>query len=148
MSREITFILEECLSQIAAGEATVQGCLGRYPALAGELEPLLLAAQEMRALPKPGLSPQARARIEARLLDAAEVQFKEHNMQTSSPQKTHTTSTIFLKNWLRRPVVFSAVAALFIFALAIVVGRGVFRRSSQDIEMAQNPSPSPTRTDS
>jgi hypothetical protein len=72
MSQEISTILEICLNAVATGEATVWDCLERYPDQAVELAPLLRAAERVRASDKPGLAPQAKARIEAQLLVAAE----------------------------------------------------------------------------
>ncbi|MGC9334642.1 MAG: DUF5667 domain-containing protein, partial [Anaerolineae bacterium] len=69
--RDLDAILEQSLAQIAAGKARVESCLLAYPAYADELEPLLRMAERMRALPKPVLAPEARARIEAQVLQAA-----------------------------------------------------------------------------
>ncbi|MGD8624930.1 MAG: DUF5667 domain-containing protein [Anaerolineae bacterium] len=71
MNVEFDSILEQSLSQIAAGKARVESCLVSYPAMADQLEPLLRAAETLRTMPKPALSPEAKARIEDRVLDAA-----------------------------------------------------------------------------
>jgi hypothetical protein len=71
MNWELDSILEQSISQIAEGKARVESCLLAYPAHADLLEPLLLAAEEMRAIPKPVISPAAKARIESRLFEAA-----------------------------------------------------------------------------
>jgi hypothetical protein len=71
MNWELDDILEQSLSQIAAGRARVESCLLAYPTMAEELEPLLLAAEELRAIPKPVLAPEAKARIEGQVLAAA-----------------------------------------------------------------------------
>jgi hypothetical protein len=68
MNNNSDAILEECLSQIITGRASLQSCLVSYPALADELRPLLLAAEQLWVAPKPFLTPEAKARIEARLL--------------------------------------------------------------------------------
>jgi len=68
---ELDDILEQSLSQIAAGKARVESCLVSYPTMADQLEPLLLAAQELRSIPKPVLSPAAKARLEEQVLAAA-----------------------------------------------------------------------------
>ncbi|RMF29730.1 MAG: hypothetical protein D6759_13305, partial [Chloroflexi bacterium] len=70
--QEKASILEICLSRIAAGKATIQSCLADHPDLAGELEPLLRAAEWLHGLPKPTLKPQVRARIEDQLLETAD----------------------------------------------------------------------------
>jgi len=71
MNIEFDSILEQSLSQIAAGKARVESCLVSYPAVADQLEPLLRVAEVLRAIPQPTLSPEAQARIEARVLGAA-----------------------------------------------------------------------------
>lgn len=65
--KDLDSILEQCLSQIDAGKARVQTCLLAYPSVADELEPLLLAAEQIRAIPKPDISPEVRNRIQAQL---------------------------------------------------------------------------------
>ncbi len=72
MLQDIAAILETCLEQITAGRATVQECLDQYPDLVGELEPLLRAAERAQTIDRPSLAPEARARVEARFLAAAE----------------------------------------------------------------------------
>jgi hypothetical protein len=71
MNWDFDSILEQSITQIAAGKARVESCLLAYPTLAGELEPMLLAAQRLQEIPKPVLSPAAKARIEAQVLAAA-----------------------------------------------------------------------------
>ena len=72
MLQDIAAILETCLEKITAGRATIQECLDQYPDLVGELEPLLRAAERAQTVDRPSLAPEARARIEARFLAAAE----------------------------------------------------------------------------
>jgi len=67
-AREFNDILDECLEQLLAGDATVEQCLERYPAYAAELEPLLqttLTAREALAI-DPGEELRARARYRLR----------------------------------------------------------------------------------
>ncbi len=71
MAWELESILEQSLSQMEAGEETVESCLLSYPTMADQLEPLLTTAEKLRAMPKPDLSPEAKARLEDRLLAAA-----------------------------------------------------------------------------
>ena len=54
-------ILAQCLADIERG-ATLDDCLARYPQAAGELQPLLLLALQLRAAPPPSLSEDAFAR--------------------------------------------------------------------------------------
>jgi hypothetical protein len=71
MTLEFDSILDQSISQIAAGKARLESCLLAYPTMASELEPLLRVAEMLRAIPKPALSPAARARIEEQVLVAA-----------------------------------------------------------------------------
>ena len=71
MNWELDSILEQSISQIAEGKARVESCLLAYPAQADELGPLLQASEELWAVPKPVISPAARARIESQLFEAA-----------------------------------------------------------------------------
>jgi hypothetical protein len=70
MTDSLDSILEECLLRVRAGKATREDCLARYPQAAGELGPLLVAAERLWAVPKPRLAEEAKARIEAQLLAA------------------------------------------------------------------------------
>jgi hypothetical protein len=74
MTLEFDSILDQSISQIAAGKARLESCLLAYPTMAGELEPLLRVAETLRGIPKPSLSPVARARIEEQVLVAAGAQ--------------------------------------------------------------------------
>ena len=47
MTDNFDSILEQCLSQIAAGKATIWNCLARFPEHAAELEPLWVAAIDL-----------------------------------------------------------------------------------------------------
>ena len=71
MNLKLESILEQSISQIAEGKARVESCLLAYPAQADELEPLLRASEELRAVPKPVISPAAQALIESQLFEAA-----------------------------------------------------------------------------
>jgi hypothetical protein len=71
MNWELDSILEQSISQIAEGKARVESCLLAYPAQADQLKPLLLASEELWAVPKPVISPAASARIESQLFEAA-----------------------------------------------------------------------------
>ncbi len=80
-------ILEQCLSQMASGKARRKSCLLSYPAQADELEPLLLAAEELWTLPQPALSPEARARIETRLQGAVRSSRRMHASPRSKAER-------------------------------------------------------------
>ena len=49
MSNDLATTLDQCLSQIESGKARIRSCLVAYPSQAEELEPLLLAAEALRA---------------------------------------------------------------------------------------------------
>lgn len=70
MNWELDSILEQSITQIAEGKARVESCLLAYPAQAAELRPLLLLSEAMLTMPKPVMSPEAKARIEGQLFDA------------------------------------------------------------------------------
>lgn len=72
MSADFDSILEQCISQVSAGKARIQSCLLAYPSLEDDLEPLLRAAAWAQSIPIPELSPEANARIEARLFQKAD----------------------------------------------------------------------------
>jgi hypothetical protein len=65
--------LAECLSLLERGEATLEGCLARYPELADELRPLLLVALRLRegpvASPSPAVVAQGRRRLMEKLAE-------------------------------------------------------------------------------
>jgi hypothetical protein len=71
VSQEFDIILSECLTELAHGKATVEGCLRKHWEMAGELRPLLMTAQTLRSVPKPTLSSGVRSRIEQQMLAAA-----------------------------------------------------------------------------
>jgi hypothetical protein len=71
MAEQLDSILEQCIALILERKARVQSCLLAYPAQADELDPLLRTAEQLSELPKPALPPEARARIEARLMKSA-----------------------------------------------------------------------------
>lgn len=87
IAKDFDSILEQCLDQISAGKATIWNCLARYPDLAGELEPLLLAAEQMWTVPKPALSSEARARIDAQVFSAAR---PSEGRQSAARQSSNT----------------------------------------------------------
>ena len=81
MTRELDSFLDQSLSQmkpnsvgangVGSGGIGVEGALPSDPEVAGELEPLLRAAETLMAVPKPAIPPEAGARIESQLLSAA-----------------------------------------------------------------------------
>lgn len=51
--QQLSDALDACLTDLTAGQATIEECLTRYPEHAGELRPLLETAAEIRRLPQP-----------------------------------------------------------------------------------------------
>ncbi len=51
---DFAVILGLCLSDLAAGRATIEECLQRHPAQADQLAELLRLAEQERAMPPPG----------------------------------------------------------------------------------------------
>lgn len=81
-----------------------------YPALADELEPLLSTAEKLRAIPKPVLSPEAKARIEERVLAAAEANPR------LLPVGRRRRALIVLPGWRWA---FSALTAIFVLVFLL-----------------------------
>ena len=71
MSNDLATTLDQCLSQIESGKARIRSCLVAYPSQAEELEPLLLAAEALRAGPRPELSSEAETRIATQVFGRA-----------------------------------------------------------------------------
>jgi hypothetical protein len=106
MNRDLETLLEVSLSQIEAGKARIQSCLLSFPDEADELEPLLHAAETLWSLPKPTLSEEAKARIEAKLLAAASAN------RRLRPARGRRPRVGFRLGW-----VFGALTALLVFML-------------------------------
>jgi RNA polymerase sigma factor (sigma-70 family) len=110
--QKISTILEICLNEVAAGRATIQDCLERYPDRAAELAPLLRAAERVRTSDRPSLSPQTRARIEAQLLAAAE------NMPSPQPAPALRLAIAWTLWW-------AALGLILLCALVNLSGAGL-----------------------
>src|SRR5512147_2744453 len=63
-----TEILEQCLTAIERGQATVESCVARYPEFTN-LEDLLRAATVLRALPLATLAEPTRSEIRQRMME-------------------------------------------------------------------------------
>ena len=116
MNWELDSILEQSISQIAEGQATVESCLLANPEYADELGLLLLASEEMRAIPKPAISPEAVARIEGQLFEAAAARglVRRERKPLVLPR---LLPRFVLPAW--RPA-YSAVAALLVVAVLLM----------------------------
>ena len=115
MNWELDTILEQSISQIAEGKARVESCLLAYPAHADELGPLLLASEEMRAIPKPVISPAAKARIESQLFEAAAASGLVRRQR--EPLLSRLRPLILLPRW--RPA-YTAAAMMFIVVVLLM----------------------------
>ena len=117
MLQDIAAILETCLKEITAHRATVQECLDRYPELVGELEPLLRAAERVQAMDRPSLAPEARARIEMRLLAAAE------SIPSVQPARSSQPTITLTWRW-------AAIRLILLCACACFLGTGLITAAS------------------
>ena len=88
MKQELTQALDECLTLLKEGEATLDECLARYPGYAGELRPLLETALEVHELPRPTSNPDAFAAGKERML-AALADGKRRQAESSRPFAHH-----------------------------------------------------------
>jgi hypothetical protein len=62
-------ILAECIDDIKAGRVSIEDCLGRYPSVRGQLEPLLRVALEIREPQDVKPSPFFKMKARVRLMD-------------------------------------------------------------------------------
>ncbi|MDY7041581.1 MAG: DUF5667 domain-containing protein [Chloroflexota bacterium] len=69
--REFESILDRCLTDVTAGQATIEEILARYPQHARRLEPFLRVAQRVMATTGPRLSDEAVNAIQGQLLRRA-----------------------------------------------------------------------------
>jgi uncharacterized membrane protein YgcG len=70
MSEQLFVALDNCLTMMDQG-ADLESCLARYPELASELRPLLLAAMDVESLAEKDVPVDVMRRSKARLLNAA-----------------------------------------------------------------------------
>ncbi len=123
MTEDFNSVLEQCLGQIGAGKATIWNCLARYPELAGELEPLLLAAEQMWVVPKPVLSSEARARIDVQVFSAVSTS-EQHQPAVGQPPSTgRRRGWTSVWRWAATGLAFLAVFFLSFTLVADAVGR-------------------------
>ncbi len=121
MNWELDSVLEQSITQMAEGKARVESCLLAYPALADELRPLLVVSEELLAAPKPELSPEARARIEDRLLAAAVASGLVRRERKPLPRPRLRLS-ISLPKWRLAYSALAAVVAVVLLLTTVFVG--------------------------
>jgi hypothetical protein len=72
MNNDLETILDTCLYQIEAGEASIEECLARYPEHAAQLQPLLQAATKLSrardVAPDPSYRMRARSQLNTYML--------------------------------------------------------------------------------
>jgi hypothetical protein len=72
MNNDLETILDTCLYQIEAGEASIEECLARYPEHAAQLQPLLQAATKLSrardVVPDPSYRMRARSQLNTYML--------------------------------------------------------------------------------
>ena len=69
MEDSIDLVLDQCLSDLLSGRASVEKCLARHPAQAARLAPALRAAAQLQQIPSvPALTPARRQALENRVL--------------------------------------------------------------------------------
>ena len=115
--KEVTRALDECLDRILVNGESIEQCLKRYPALAGELAPLLktaLMTHRATALtPRPEFRERARFQFQAALRDMAVKREEKRGFG-------------FRLSWQPR---FATVAITIILAL-VVIGSGTVAAAS------------------
>jgi hypothetical protein len=102
-------ILDDCLSDLQSGRASVDSCLARHADLAPQLAPLLAVATRLQQEPQPVLPDAARQRIETQVMD---------RLRQSPPrQPAHVRPASFsgLLRW-------AATVALTVLVLSIFTG--------------------------
>ena len=70
MKRDLTYALDECLTLLREGRATLEECLARYPEHASDLRPLLQVALTVSRVPPPVPSPASFTAGKQRMLAA------------------------------------------------------------------------------
>jgi len=114
MNWELDSILEQSITQIAEGKARVESCLLAYPAHADDLRPLLLVSEAMLAMPKPAISPQAKARIEGQLFETGTAMGLVRKERKPLPRPGFVLPRLALPRW---HWAYGALAAMVIVVL-------------------------------
>lgn len=124
-------VLDKCLHDIQAGKATVDGCLARYPDVAGELEPLLHMAAEIMATPAVRPSPLFVKATRERLLKLPAPETAPGAIRPGlSPQRWLSELRALWPTWQRR----QAFVGVMAFLLAVVlIGGGTVVASAQSM---------------
>lgn len=138
MGRQLSDVLDECLTLLAEERASVEECLARYPQYADDLRPLLEVALKMRRVPQPIPRPPAAAAGRRRMLRAV-AQRKRRQVTALSPLR-ESIPALFAEEarrgvWRPAPALRMALAAAAI--LVLLVGGGLLLRSWLDATVVQ-----------
>ncbi len=134
MKHDVDIVLDECLTLLQSGQATLDECLARYPDLAADLRPLLEMAIEVRRVPLPASSPAAFAAGKYRMLQAL-AEKKRRQPVSPSPFSRYAgwMETLFGRKeritMQKRTLVFQFARATAMAALVLLVAGGFLLRS-------------------
>ena len=121
MPEDFDSILNNCLTDIDAGRATIKNCLSRYPQHAHQLAPLLRVADQAQSIPTPALRPEKRRAIESRLISRM--------AQIHSDQRAHARKRSARQFALKRLISISAAALV----ACIATGFGALAASAASL---------------
>jgi hypothetical protein len=124
MKRGLNNALDECLTLLEKGQATLEQCLARYPKHASDLRPLLEVALEVSRVPRPASSPAAFAACKQQMLKAL-AEKKRQRSVSPSPLRRYARRIAALFGRRERPAVRRRAPA-FPLALAAVVALALF----------------------
>nr|HID14241.1 hypothetical protein [Anaerolineae bacterium] len=119
MKRNLDDILDECLTLLQSGQATLDECLARYPDQAADLRPLLEMAIQVRHVPPLAPSPVAFDAGKRRMLQAL-AEKKRRQLVSPSPFSRYAGWIETLFGRKERPAMQKRAPA-FQFALAIAL---------------------------
>ena len=128
MSDQMDRILDDCLTELIAGAASVEDCLSRYPEHADDLRPLLQVAVQVHALEGPEMRAVASTAAKRRMLLALSDQ--ERHLRRV-PRSLRAVASGFLsllgeggkrKEQRRGTLLIGAAAAIMVVMLTLVPG--------------------------
>jgi hypothetical protein len=131
--RDLDRVLAQCLDTLQDGEDTLEGCLARYPSLAGELAPLLRTTAALRALPPIQPSPTFRAVAKTRLLNLLASRRSERTA-TASAAPAHLWKSWLRHSWTRHAWAWRLASLLLVVSL---LGTGTVLAAAES--MPDNP---------
>ena len=140
MKRDLNHALDECLTLLGEGRATVEECQARYPEYASDLRPLLEIALEIQSVPQPTPSPAASAAGKQRMLQALDAKHRQAALPTPLVRSVGWVAELGRGRgqppvWKRSPAFQLALAgALALFLLAI---GGLFLLSWPEVGVVQ-----------